>query len=125
MKFAAFLKCQHHILCWSCKQKQEVTWFSQQLQFDNKKIEKWTKYGQLMLRIYNLSDLLFFFLGDCNIWHCFLDFVIALYSTAIFVVDECFNCTTSLNKWFLPFGHTVINMGHDITDPAAVGKPGK
>ena len=45
MKFAALLKCQHHILAWSHTQKQETTWFSQQFKFDNKKIEKWTKYG--------------------------------------------------------------------------------
>ena len=58
----------------------------------------------------------FFFLSDCNIWHCFLYFVVILFSAALFVLIECFGCAYFLSIWYFLFTRTVIKLGHNITD---------
>ena len=67
-----------------------------------------------MLGTYNLCDLFFFFLSDCNIWQCFLLFVVNLFAAALFVLDECFSYVTSLIKWCIPFAHTLIKLENNI-----------
>ena len=86
--------------------------------------EKRVKHGKLMLDSYNLLDLFFFFLNDWNNWHCFYFFVVILFAAAFFALDEYFNCSNSLSKWYLLFACAFIKFGHSIRDwnPEVVGK---
>ena len=57
-----------------------------------------------MLGTYDLPDLFLICVNHCNIatLHSFVYLVVTLLALALFVLDECFNCSNSLSKCVIP-----------------------
>ena len=81
-------------------QKEDVTLFFQQFQFYNKNLKIGGKRYLTRGTCDRYESLFFFFLCDHKIKHHFLGFVVNLIAASLYILNQCFNCSNSLSKWY-------------------------